>query len=72
MDLQSLKSELEWDRAKKWKLISRVWIEVLCYAASHSIWTGHAEQLRRGGELLTHLWVLLTHFEVSDQSHAFV
>ncbi|QHO22435.1 uncharacterized protein DS421_12g355230 [Arachis hypogaea] len=32
-----------------------VWIEMLTYAASQCEWEAHAQQLRRGGEFLTHV-----------------
>ncbi|KAG5230434.1 Polysulfide reductase chain [Salix suchowensis] len=40
---------------KRWEMIEEVWMEMLTYAAAHCPWKEHANQLRRGGELLTHL-----------------
>ena len=51
----------------KWKLVEQVWVEMLSYAASHCGWRNHAEQLRRGGELLTHVWLLMAHFGLTEQ-----
>ena len=50
-----------------WKLVSQVWLEMLFYAASHCGWSDHAQQLRRGGELLTHVWLLMAHFGLTEQ-----
>ena len=61
--LKSLEMELE----EKWEMISRVWVEMLCYAASHCGWAQHAQQLRRGGELLTHVCLLMSHLGLSEQ-----
>ncbi|XP_018732080.2 uncharacterized protein LOC104449402 [Eucalyptus grandis] len=63
------------ERTKKWKMIGHLWVEVLLFAASQSRGDCHADQLRRGGELLTHVWLLLAHFGLTDhfkmtQGHA--
>ncbi|XP_048132731.1 uncharacterized protein LOC115729945 [Rhodamnia argentea] len=54
------------DQEKKWDMISRVWVEMLCYAASNCKASYHAQQLRRGGELLTHVWLMMAHFGLTD------
>ncbi|KAI6691596.1 hypothetical protein NL676_028424 [Syzygium grande] len=54
------------DIEMKWQMISNLWVEVLLYAASQSRGDCHAHQLRRGGELLTHVWLLLAHFGLTD------
>ncbi|KAL3735211.1 hypothetical protein ACJRO7_024361 [Eucalyptus globulus] len=54
------------DRIKKWEMIGHLWVEGLLYAASQSRGDCHADQLRRGGELLTHVWLLLAHFGLTD------
>ncbi|KAL3735215.1 hypothetical protein ACJRO7_024364 [Eucalyptus globulus] len=63
------------DRTEKWEMILNRWVEVLLYAASQSRGDCHSDQLRRGGELLTHVWLLLAHFGLTDhfkmtQGHA--
>ncbi|KAL6334830.1 hypothetical protein AAG906_022819 [Vitis piasezkii] len=71
---------LEIDAAgEKWEMISGVWVEMLCYAASHCGWIQHGQQLRRGGsyslihqlrrggELLTHVCLLNAHLGLSEQ-----
>lgn len=63
------------DRIERWEIIWNLWVDVLLYAASQSRGDCHADQLRRGGELLTHVWLLLAHFGLTDhfkmtQGHA--
>ena len=60
-----LVSALEGDE-KKWEIIKNVWLEILGHAASQCKGRLHAQQLRRGGELLTHVWLLMAHFGLSD------
>ncbi|KAK3220385.1 hypothetical protein Dsin_014355 [Dipteronia sinensis] len=50
----------------KWKGIENQWMDLLGYAARKCIGNEHAQQLRRGGELLTHVWLLLFHFQLTD------
>lgn len=58
------------DTENRWLIISSVWMEMLCYAASNCPVDHHSEQLRRGGGLITHVWLLLAHktdkFSTSD------
>ncbi|KAK3437814.1 hypothetical protein EUGRSUZ_C01232 [Eucalyptus grandis] len=46
---------------KKLEIISCVWTKMLCYAAYHCDLDSHAQQLRRGREFITLLWLLLAH-----------
>ena len=55
------------DKKQKWEMISNVWVEMLAYAACHCRGNHHAQQLRRGGELLTHVWLLMAHFGINEQ-----
>ncbi|VVA23966.1 PREDICTED: unnamed product [Prunus dulcis] len=70
-DLESLETKEYWENQKKWQLISHVWVEMLSYAASHCRWNHHAVQLRRGGELLTHVWLLMAHLGLTEQLQTF-
>ncbi|KAJ9554083.1 hypothetical protein OSB04_018128 [Centaurea solstitialis] len=52
----------EWSDTKKmWKMVSDVWVEILGYAAVQCNGIHHAQQLHKGGELLTHVWLLMAH-----------
>ncbi|KAM7528241.1 hypothetical protein LguiB_031651 [Lonicera macranthoides] len=73
--LQRLEREEQWGKKQKWEMISEVWVEVLSYAASKCTWNHHAQQLGRGGELLTHVWLLMSHLGLTEnfqisQGHA--
>lgn len=48
-------------------MISHVWTEMLFYAATHCEWVQHGHQLRRGGELLTHVCLLIAYLGLSEQ-----
>ncbi|XVF45642.1 hypothetical protein PTKIN_Ptkin02bG0223200 [Pterospermum kingtungense] len=69
--LQSLvrESTLRWDGEDKWEMISEVWMDMMVYAASRCTWEEHAQQLRHGGELLTHISLLMAHLGLSHQVH---
>lgn len=51
----------------RWTIISEVWVEMLAYAATHCRGNHHAQQLRKGGELLTHVWLLMAHLGITEQ-----
>ncbi|GMY35553.1 hypothetical protein FCV25MIE_30795 [Fagus crenata] len=59
-DAQRLAQKLM-DKEDRWQIISSVWMEMLFYAASNCPMDNHADQLRRGGGLITHVWLLLAH-----------
>ncbi|KAJ1407093.1 hypothetical protein SESBI_24622 [Sesbania bispinosa] len=52
--IRELSDDEDWETKKMWELISQVWVEMLGYAASHCQGIHHAQELRHGGELLTH------------------
>ncbi|GKV01683.1 hypothetical protein SLEP1_g14223 [Rubroshorea leprosula] len=45
-----------------WKLLSKVWMEMLACAAYHCSSHEHAQQLSRGGELISFVGILMAHF----------
>ncbi|GLU17216.1 hypothetical protein SLE2022_336040 [Rubroshorea leprosula] len=45
-----------------WKLVSKVWMEMLSCAAYNCSSQEHAQQLSRGGELISFVWILMAHF----------
>ncbi|XP_058185870.1 uncharacterized protein LOC131303096 [Rhododendron vialii] len=49
-----------------WNVIVFFWMEILGYAASQCKGRQHAQRLRRGEEYLTHLWLLMAHFGLTD------
>ncbi|KAL0389207.1 UNVERIFIED_CONTAM: hypothetical protein Scaly_0277800 [Sesamum calycinum] len=51
----------------RWEIISKVWVEMLAHAATHCGGSHHARQLRKGGELLTHVWLLMAHLGITEQ-----
>lgn len=57
-------------RENRWDIMCSVWVEMLCYAASNCSVDYHSEQIRRGGGLITHVWILLAHkidkYHISD------
>ncbi|KAL3655198.1 hypothetical protein CASFOL_000984 [Castilleja foliolosa] len=55
------------DKGVRWEMISRFWVEVLAFAASHCGGNHHACQLRKGGELLSHVWLLMAHLGITEQ-----
>ncbi|KAI5345732.1 hypothetical protein L3X38_013609 [Prunus dulcis] len=65
--LQSLESNREWTNGRKWQFVSHVGVEMLPYAANQCRWSGQAQELRRGGELLTHVWLLMAHLGLTEQ-----
>ncbi|XP_050255970.1 uncharacterized protein LOC126701704 [Quercus robur] len=50
---------------QKWERISEVWVGMLSYAASQCSWNYHARRLSQGGELLTHVWLLMAHLGIT-------
>ncbi|KAL7264632.1 hypothetical protein ACSBR1_002568 [Camellia fascicularis] len=54
------------DRSNRWRIIVDIWIEMLGHAASQCKGRYHAQQLRRGGEFLTHVWLPMAHFGLND------
>ena len=70
-DVSKLAQELNRLEAKegldKWKLLCRVWVELISYAASHCRANTHAEQVSKGGELITFIWLLMAHFGLREQ-----
>ncbi|KAK7825935.1 hypothetical protein CFP56_032648 [Quercus suber] len=64
--LQFLGTQNNQSTEQKWERIGQVWVEMLSYAASQCRWNYHARQLRQGGELLTHVWLLMAHLGIIE------
>ncbi|BFG27617.1 hypothetical protein CerSpe_138910 [Prunus speciosa] len=55
-------------KEKKWELMSKVWVELLSYTASHCrVANDHAQLLGKGGKLVTFVWLLMAHFGIGEQ-----
>ena len=54
-------------KTDKWKLMSRVWVELMSYAAINCRPNVHAQQPSKGGELLTFIWLLMNHLGFGTQ-----
>lgn len=61
----TLRSEIQ--KGSMWKVVCQVWIEILAYAATHCRGFHHEQQLRKGGEFLTHVWLLMAHLGITEQ-----
>ncbi|XVE93963.1 hypothetical protein REPUB_Repub01dG0239500 [Reevesia pubescens] len=61
----------ELDHEDKWEMISKVWMGMMMKAAIHCSWNEHAQQLRHGGELLTHVSLLMAHLGLSTKIRIF-
>jgi hypothetical protein len=57
------------EEEEAWKALARFWCEMILYMAPSENLDGHAAAVARGGELITLLWVLLTHVGIPD-AHA--
>ncbi|KAM1245658.1 hypothetical protein ACFX15_036188 [Malus domestica] len=53
--------------ARKWDLMSQVWVELLSYTAGHCRANDHVQLLSKGGELVTFVWLLMAHFGIGEQ-----
>ncbi|XP_039154739.1 uncharacterized protein LOC120286529 [Eucalyptus grandis] len=62
-----LAKELEKFQDVKWDIVSKVWVELLAYAAIHCQPFMHAQQLSKGGELLSLVWLLMVQLGLSEQ-----
>ncbi|KAK3410349.1 hypothetical protein EUGRSUZ_J02347, partial [Eucalyptus grandis] len=52
--------------ADTWDIISKVWVRMLIYAACQCKGYEHCESLSRGGELLSHVWLLMAHLGIAQ------
>ncbi|XP_047308708.1 uncharacterized protein LOC124912188 [Impatiens glandulifera] len=57
----------ELDGRRKWEVMSKVWVEMLCYGACNCRAYTHAAQLSKGGNLITLVWLLMVHLGLGNQ-----
>ncbi|KAF8738581.1 hypothetical protein HU200_013953 [Digitaria exilis] len=57
------------DSKMRWEALSDFWAEMMLYVSPSDDARVHLEVLARGGEFITHLWVLLTHGGVLNRPH---
>ncbi|PWA34466.1 hypothetical protein CTI12_AA618890 [Artemisia annua] len=53
--------------SNKWVIISKVWLEMLCYVAVRSRPDIQITQMNKGCDLITIVWLLMAHFGFSEQ-----
>ncbi|GKU95898.1 hypothetical protein SLEP1_g9196 [Rubroshorea leprosula] len=66
-DAGILAGELQKLKGERWKLMSKVWVEFMSYAAINCRANVHAQQPSNGGELLTFVWLLMNHLGLGTQ-----
>ena len=54
----------------RWKVLSEFWAEMMLYVSPSDDARAHLEALAKGGEFITHIWVLLTHAGVLKRGPA--
>ncbi|GLT30784.1 hypothetical protein SLA2020_055720 [Shorea laevis] len=55
------------NRGFQWELMSKVWVELMCYAAINCRPNVHAQRPSRGGQLITIVWLLMNNFGLGTQ-----
>ncbi|XP_048495790.1 uncharacterized protein LOC125495098 [Beta vulgaris subsp. vulgaris] len=66
-DACRLAEQLKMFGSSQWEITSKVWVELLCYAANRASPRSHVAQLRRGGELITLVWLLMAHLGLGER-----
>ncbi|KAI4367094.1 hypothetical protein MLD38_022867 [Melastoma candidum] len=73
-DARKLAKELQDMDDEKWEVMGSIWTEMLCYAAYHCQVYHHSKMLWSGGELITHVWLILLHktdkYRIKDKNDA--
>ncbi|PON74236.1 hypothetical protein PanWU01x14_050680, partial [Parasponia andersonii] len=62
-----LAQQLRLEAYGRWNVMSEVWVELLSFAAINCRPVVHAQQLSKGGELLSFTWLLMNHLGLGTQ-----
>ncbi|KAL8458163.1 hypothetical protein ACS0TY_035881 [Phlomoides rotata] len=68
-DLAEAVGEERRGEERRWKMMSRIWVELLSYAAFRCRPNAHAQQLSQGAEFITLAWLLMLHFGLGQVSN---
>ncbi|XP_030941289.1 uncharacterized protein LOC115966091 [Quercus lobata] len=52
---------------QKWEILIKFWVENLAHVATLCQGNNHAQQLRNGGEFLSHVWLLIEHMDLKEK-----
>ncbi|CAK7324214.1 unnamed protein product [Dovyalis caffra] len=64
----NLKEESAEERMnRRWEVLAGIWVELLINAGRQCTGSQHAQQLKQGGELVTHFWLLFSELGYLDQ-----
>ncbi|KAF3572561.1 hypothetical protein F2Q69_00060931 [Brassica cretica] len=63
-----LRIERRSEEGSVWGLVSRIWVELLCYAANHCDSKQHVAQLSQGGELVSFVWLFMAHLGIGKHA----
>ncbi|TKY63301.1 hypothetical protein E2542_SST13172 [Spatholobus suberectus] len=55
------------NKEEMWKFVEELWVEILSCAGAQCRVDMHAQQLRKGPQFLSHVWLLQAHFGLLDQ-----
>ena len=55
------------EKNKRWKIVAKVWVEMLSYAAINCRPDALVQQLRKGGQLITFVWLLMLHLGLGSR-----
>ncbi|KAK4838979.1 hypothetical protein QYF36_018090 [Acer negundo] len=66
LELVNELQETAQNQEERWERIGNNWMKMFGYAARKSKSNNHTQQLRRGGEFITHVWLLMAYFGLTD------
>ena len=52
---------------QKWEILIKFWVENLARVATLCQGNNHTQQLQKGGEFLSHVWLLIEHMDVNEK-----